>query len=51
MNPYLHLPPLNELKRRLTNNPDLINYILKYDCLIGDTESIEYIDKISKKVE
>ena len=48
---YLHLPPLDELKRRLTNNPDLINYIKKYDTFIGDIESMEYIDKISKKVE
>lgn len=48
---YLHLPPLDELKRRLEVNPDLIKYILKYDTFIGNIESVEYIDKISKKVE
>lgn len=48
---YLHLPPLIELKKRLSNNPNLINYIKKYDCFIGDSESVKYIDKINKKVE
>lgn len=38
-----YLPPLNELKKQLTENPELADSYMKCDSFIGDEKSIDYL--------
>jgi hypothetical protein len=40
-----HIPKLEELKKRLENDPKLIEYYMKYEGWEGDSESIDYLDE------
>jgi hypothetical protein len=40
-----HIPKLEELKKRLEDDPKLIEYYMKYEGWDGDSESIDYLDK------
>lgn len=45
---HTHLPELLDLKKSLQLNPSLLDYYLKFDGLVGPTESIKYIEKLKK---
>jgi hypothetical protein len=40
-----YLPPLNELKQQLSENPNIIKYYHKYELFIGDADSLDFIIK------
>jgi hypothetical protein len=39
------LPKYEDLIKIVEQNPNVINYYLKYDCLIGDTKSIDFLNE------
>jgi hypothetical protein len=42
------IPPLAEFKKRLEDNPKLLEYLIKADSVSGPTESMEYLDRLLK---
>ena len=38
-----YLPSLNELKKEIDTNPDVLKYYSKYDTFIGDSDSIQFL--------
>lgn len=40
-----YIPSLNDLKKRLEENPKLVEYYLKYEGWSGDSDAIEYLDE------
>lgn len=38
-----YLPPLDELKKQIHANPDLLKYYSKYEGFIGDSDSIQFL--------
>lgn len=45
---YIHLPQLEDLKKNVETNPDVIRYYAKYEGFIGTAESINYL---TEKIE
>lgn len=45
-----YLPSIDELKKNLKTNPDIIKYYLQTDCFVGDIDSINYLQNILKKL-
>jgi transcriptional regulator with AAA-type ATPase domain len=41
----IYIPKLSELKERLSENPKLIEYYMKYEGWTGDSDSIDYLDE------
>ena len=41
-----YLPPLQELKQRLADNPEAVKYYWNADALIGPSESVDYIQHL-----
>ena len=41
----IYIPKLSELKQRLEENPNLIEYYIKYEGWTGDSDSIDYLDE------
>ena len=39
------LPKYEDLIKIVEQNPNVINYYLKYDCLIGDTKPIDFLNE------
>jgi hypothetical protein len=42
---YTHLPEINDLKKNVETNPDVIRYYAKYEGFVGSEESINYLTK------
>jgi len=42
---HLHLPEIDDLKRILSEEPEKIEYYMKYEALIGSTESMNYLNQ------
>jgi len=49
MGAYAYLTNLTDLKNLLKKYPDKIKYFAKYDTFIGESDSIDYIEKEIKK--
>jgi len=45
----IYIPKLSELKERLAENPKLIEYYIKYEGWTGDSDSIDYLDKMVRE--
>jgi transcriptional regulator with AAA-type ATPase domain len=45
----IYIPKLSELKQRLEENPNLIEYYIKYEGWTGDSDSIDYLDEMVKE--
>ena len=45
------LPDINELTKNIKNNPSLLNYYLKHECLVGSVESVNYINKKRQEIK
>jgi hypothetical protein len=45
----IYIPTLSELKQRLEENPNLIEYYMKYEGWTGDSDSIDYLDEMVKE--
>lgn len=40
-----YLPEINVLKQMLSETPEKVKYYIKYESLIGSSESINYLTK------
>lgn len=38
-----YLPPLNELKKEIDTNPNILKYYAKYEGFIGDSDSVKFL--------
>lgn len=45
-----YLPPLEELKILVKEQPEIVKLYLNADALIGSEESVDYLTLISKKL-
>jgi transcriptional regulator with AAA-type ATPase domain len=41
----IYIPKLSELKERLKENPNLIEYYMKYEGWTGDSDSINFLEE------
>jgi transcriptional regulator with AAA-type ATPase domain len=41
----IYIPTLSELKQRLEENPNLIEYYIKYEGWTGDSDSINFLEE------
>jgi|TARA_B110000977_G_scaffold185661_1_gene250729 hypothetical protein len=46
---HTHLPKLEDLKKNVESNSDLLRYYSKYGGFIGSSSAIEYLDKQIKE--
>lgn len=44
-----YIPSLEELKKNIEENPNLIEYYLKYEGWNGDSDAINYLDNKVKE--
>jgi|SaaInl6LU_22_DNA_1037377.scaffolds.fasta_scaffold122467_3 hypothetical protein len=42
---HTHLPEINDLKKNIETNPDVVRYYAKYEGFVGSEESINYLTK------
>ena len=42
---HLHLPEIDDLKRILSEETEKIEYYMKYEALMGSTESMNYLNQ------
>jgi len=42
---HTHLPEINDLKKNIETNPDVVRYYAKYGAFVGSEESINYLTK------
>ena len=38
-----YLPPLNELKKEIHTNPEVLKYYSKFEGFVGDSDSIQFL--------
>ena len=41
----IYLPPLNELKEQIQNNPKILDYYSKFMGFSGPSDSVDYLAK------
>lgn len=46
---YTHLPELEDLKKNIETNPDVIRYYAKYEGFVGSEESLKYLTEKIKQ--
>lgn len=45
-----YLPPLEELKILIKEQPEIVKYYLNADALIGSEESVDYVTLMGKRL-
>ena len=48
---YTHLPEINDLKKNIETNPNVLSYYSKYDAFVGSTESVNYLTQKIKEYD
>lgn len=43
----VYVPSLQELKEQIKNDPQIVNYYLRADMLMGPSDSITYLHQVS----
>ena len=46
---YTHLPEIEDLKKNIETNPDVLRYYARYDGFVGSTESVNYLTQKIKE--
>jgi hypothetical protein len=46
---YTHLPQIEDLKKNIETNPNVLRYYSKYDGFVGSTESVNYLTQKIKE--
>ena len=48
---YTHLPEIDDLKKNIETNPNVLSYYSKYDAFVGSSESVNYLTQKIKEYD